>query len=226
MVGWKPKPFIFVHIPKCAGTSIEKAFIPVVSNHNDFRDLSEAERDKHWLPGRAGKQHAKLRWYHRRFSLGAYFKFAFVRNPWDRAISQIDYLRAKTGKRLFSGTDFRANLKIYCTARNIVWGHDLGAAQVDYLRDLQGDLCMDFIGRFESLAEDFARICSLLGLDQAPTLPHIFSSNRTQHYSAFYDEESAGWIRERFSKDVDFFGYEFEEARTPDHRTAPALECP
>jgi Sulfotransferase family len=132
MVAWRPNPFIFVHIPKCAGTSIEKAFIPIIIGQKDFGNLSEAQRSKYWLPGKKGLQHSKLKKYANIFDLSKFFKFAIVRNPWDRAVSQIQYLRSKTGESVFSGRSFKENLRIYCSSRITVWGHDLGACQVDY----------------------------------------------------------------------------------------------
>lgn len=69
---------------------------------------------------------------------------------------------------------------------------------------------MDFIGRFETLAGDFQKACQMIGIEPAPALPHIFNSKRSAHYSIFYDAESAEWIRNRFLKDIEHFGYCFE----------------
>lgn len=210
MVGWNPCAFVFVHIPKCAGTSIEEALIPIVSDRNGFSDCSEEVRCKFWLPGNKGLQHQKLWQYEQYFELSDHFKFAFVRNPWDRAISQINYLRSKTGEAVFSGKTLKENIKIYCTSSRNIWWHDLGARQADYLKNNQGNLCMDFIGRFESLSTDFQKICMTMGIKPVPNLPHIFNSRQTRHYSTFYDGESAAWIGERFAEDIDLFGYHFE----------------
>jgi len=208
MIAWKPSAFIFVHIPKCAGTSIEQAFIPIISPYRGFKDLPEEARTQHWLPGHRMLQHSKLRRYERNFPLQDYFKFAFVRNPWDRAISQIEYLRSRGAAR-FSSTSFKENLKIYCEARVNIQGHDLAASQTDYLRKLDGGPGMDYIGRFEALAGDFAVICEKIGLKPAPALPHVFNSQRKAHYRDYYDDESAGWIRKRFAADIEQLQYEF-----------------
>jgi len=210
MIGWKPKPFIFVHIPKSAGTSIEKALIPIVSQHNDFKDFLEAERCKFWLPGNKGLQHSKLRRYEQHFKLDEYFKFAFVRNPWDRAISQIEYLRSKAHAAIFAKKTIKEQIQVYCSTKSNIWGQDLGACQLDYLKDDSGKIKIDFVGRFESLGVDFIKICAMIGIDPVPNLPHIFNSNRGLHYSEYYDAESANWIGGRFSKDIHYFGYNFE----------------
>jgi len=210
MIGWNPKPFIFVHIPKNAGTSVEKALIPFISRHQDFKDFSEQERSKFWLPSNKGHQHRKLRRYEQHFKLNKYFKFVFVRNPWDRAISQIEYLRTKVGAAIFARNTFKERLLKYCSTNKNIGGHDLGACQLDYMLDDSGKVAVDYVGRFESLDEDFNKICFAIGIDVPPPLPHIFHSNRKLHYSEYYDEESADWIRERFERDIDYFGYRYE----------------
>lgn len=224
MIGLNPKPFIFVHIPKCAGTSIEKALIPLLGDYQDFYDFSEQERSRFWLPGSRGLQHSKLRRYEQHFELGEYFKFAFVRNPWDRAISQISYLRNRTGTSFFSGQNFKENLRIYCDIKENIQAHDLGACQLEYLLDRSGAMRMELVCRFESLREDFGRACALLGMPGAPYLPYIFNSRRSRHYSCFYDDESAGWIRKRFARDIEFFDYKFETV-AENHATEHAARC-
>lgn len=209
MIGWKPTPFIFVHIPKCAGTSVEEAFIPILTERRAFVELSEMERSRFWLPGRKGLQHSKLKRYGQHFNLKNFLKFSFVRNPWDRAVSQIGYLNS-LGAEIFAGKDFKEQLRAYCAETRFLWGHHLGACQVDYLLDGSGRMRMDFIGRFESLEADFQTVCLNLGLDPIPKLPHVFNSGRSAHYSTYYDEESAEWISRRYARDIDRFGYKFE----------------
>ncbi len=50
-------------------------------------------------------------------------------------------------------------------------------------------------------------------MEKIPQLPHVNPSPRHGHYSFYYDAESAEWVRKRFAKDIDFFGYEFESQR-------------
>lgn len=211
MIAWNPKPFIFVHIPKCAGTSIETALMPFATPHDDWKQLSDSERLRFWLPGKHGLQHSKLRRFEKDFDLKEYFKFALVRNPWDRAISQLEYLRNTAKAPLFANKTIKEQLHILCTTKATIWAQDLSASQVDYLVDKTGEPCMDFIGRFENLNEDFREICRRLELDSRVELPHVFQSRRVDHYSKFYDRESRQWVRKRFSTDIETFQYEFEE---------------
>lgn len=58
--------------------------------------------------------------------------------------------------------------------------------------------------------KDSKRICLELRLKHPPELPHILNAQRTEHYSSFYDTESAERIEKRFAKDIQFFGYKFD----------------
>ncbi len=211
MIAWKPRPFIFVHIPKCAGTSMEAALIPLATPGGRIEDLSEADRDRHWLPGQRERQHRKLLEYAAEFPLADYFKFAMVRNPWERTVSQIEFLlKGKSGKKVFIGSTAKENIEIYCNSIQRPGNQDLGACQLDYLMDGTGGVGVDFIGRFENLTKDFNQICAKLGLPQPLALPHFKNAERPEHYSEFFDDESAEWVRRRFARDIEYFGYTFE----------------
>jgi len=71
-------------------------------------------------------------------------------------------------------------------------------------------LLPDFVGRFENLAEDFARVASRIGSPHL-RLPHLMPaiSRQPRHYRDFYDEELAQKVGERFRKDAELFGYSF-----------------
>ncbi len=81
--------------------------------------------------------------------------------------------------------------------------------QVDYVTNRQGRLLVDFVGRFERLEADVAAVFAEIGLGE-PELPHKNRSKRRGHYSAFYTPETEEIVRERFNRDIEYFGYEFE----------------
>jgi hypothetical protein len=224
MIGWKPSPFIFVHIPKCAGTSIEQSLLPLVTGRKGFGDLTRYERNHFWLPGSNGLQHGKLQTYASSFPIRSYFKFTIVRNPWDRAVSQIKYLHAVARAHFLGGKSFKDQIRAYCNSKVIIWGHDLGASQIDYLGTETGDFAMDFVGRFEALGEDFQVICDRIGIDPIPLLPHVFNARRKLHYSAFFDNDSIELIERRFARDIEIFGYRFERKSEPLFANKPADE--
>ncbi len=74
----------------------------------------------------------------------------------------------------------------------------------------KGEVIVDFVGRFENLADDFAYICQYLGLQA--TMPYL---NKSKHssYQSYYDKDTRDLISEYFKDDIALFGYDFEGHR-------------
>jgi hypothetical protein len=68
-----------------------------------------------------------------------------------------------------------------------------------------------FIGRYESLREDFQKVCRYLGVEAK--LPHL-NSSRHGAYSQYYSERSAERIAEAYEEDINMFGYTFDEGNS------------
>lgn len=185
---------LFIHVPKSAGRSIVRGLFDVKS-----------------------VEHAPADWYQRldRKKFQRYFKFTFVRNPWDRAVSAYTYL--KNGGSAASEEDqhwarfvvsfdsFDDFVCQWMTADNIM-RNALFTPQTLFLQDEYGRLAMDFVGRFESLAEDFATIANRL--DVEATLPHI-NQSRQAPYEDFYSDKSRSIIAELYAGDIATFEYSF-----------------
>jgi len=197
------KHFLFVHIPKTAGNSIQTA----------LRDYSEdqlvalrkeqdgIERFGLRNPNYKIKKHSTLAEY--RDALGneqfrSLYKFSCVRNPWDRMVSY--YFTPTQSPETWDRKKFRKMIsKIVSVA--------------DYLRLDQDEedpfTNVDYIMRFENLAEDFRTVCGKVGISAA-TLPRYNRSNR-EHYSKYYDDELRELVRTQFAAEIERFGYTFEE---------------
>ncbi|WP_111495784.1 sulfotransferase family 2 domain-containing protein [Marinobacter bohaiensis] len=186
---------IFIHIPKVAGTSITEA-------------LGDRRAKRNHLP-----------WYvyytaNRNFFENSY-KFAFVRNPWDRAVSAYNYLVAGGNKvgdlnvseqisNFESFDDFIINGIGEGSYRN----HLLFIPQSEFVVNGEQELVVDFLGRFESLENDFRNVLGSLGLRRE--LSNVNSSKRASDYKEYYkDERSIEVVREVYAQDVKMFSYEF-----------------
>lgn len=112
------------------------------------------------------------------------FSFAFVRNPWDRLISYVHSLRVR-----------------------VPWDQIDLRPQVDFILNEDRNPMVDFVGRYETLAEDFATICDTIGIE-TPPLPHINRSEHN-HYREYYDEATKQAIAEKYADDIALFGYSF-----------------
>jgi len=197
------KRFLFVHIPKTAGNSIQSV----------LRDYSEDElvalRSEQDGVERFGlrnpkykiKKHSTLAEYRAALGerqFGDLYKFTCVRNPWDRVASY--YFTATQNTVAWDGKKFR---KVIVRA--------LPAAEYLRLDDKKADpfANVNYIMRFENLADDFRTVCAALGISPT-TLPQYNRSNR-EHYSRYYDDELRELVRTRFAAEIERFGYTFEQ---------------
>ena len=145
----------------------------------------------------------------RRHNWPGYFRFAFVRNPWDRLVSvwveKIDAIFSPF--RIYGWTPalpFRDFVRAVCAMPPDERDHHF-APQAPLLR-YAGEWCVDFLGRFERLNEDWRLLSQAAGW-KAP-LPHI---NRSEHkpWREYYTPELAQLVRETFAEDANLFGYRY-----------------
>lgn len=217
MISHKHK-FIFIHIPKCAGTSIKNHFFPNV--HVDWRSPNY-ELLYGWCPKRKiHLQHATARQLLETDLIKEdiweeYFKFTFVRNPWDRAYS--DYLWIMTDRRLkgrFKDYVNRTGPFEECLRNENIktYRGDHLIPQTDFY-SVNGKLEMDFIGRFERLSADIGLVNNRL------RIPSLFKShekkneNRLSHYSLFYTDSKKRLIDQHYAKDIEQLNYSFDDRR-------------
>ena len=78
-----------------------------------------------------------------------------------------------------------------------------------YLRDSNGNL-PDYIGKIDTLQEDLDKICQDIGIERVKLLHQNSSPHR--HYSEYYDDETRDIVAKIFAKDIEYFGWVFEEA--------------
>ncbi|MDX1407714.1 MAG: sulfotransferase family 2 domain-containing protein, partial [Saprospiraceae bacterium] len=135
--------FIFVHINKTGGTSIEKVFI-------DTADQADVRF-----------KHKDVAFYQRRFPevFERYFKFAFVRNPWDWLVSRYTWSRYHQSLLAISFTEMIERLDCGVElAPDVPWFRRALAPQSERLM-IDGRIAVDFVGKFESLQSDFDVVC-------------------------------------------------------------------
>ena len=196
---------IFVHIPKTGGQSIESVFLKL--NGLDWearaplllRRKEPHEGGPERLAHLMAREYVTLR-YIDRVSFENFFKFAFVRNPWDRLVSEYRYLKEKVP---FAAFVERVLAQDYPdTSRHI-------RPQLDFLTDEYGKIIVDFIGRFESIAVDFGEVARRLELGRVK-LPHRNSSGLFHRsYRCYYDERLRERVGQFYAADVERLNYSF-----------------
>ena len=188
---------IFIHIPKTAGESVvHSLFGQDQSPHIPYHDFEGAN------PG-------KFR---------DYFKFAFVRNPWDRLVSNYFYLREGRIKgadvrrwaeqNIAKYTDFADFVRNWLTRENVQSALHF-KPQHYFICDANLRRRVDFIGRFETIDADFRTICRRLNI--TAELGRLNTGNHT-HYREYYTDELRERVTAVYAEDIAIFCYQFDTA--------------
>jgi hypothetical protein len=195
------KPFddkqaIFVHIPKCAGISINKS-----------------------LFGNLAGGHTTLEQYVNIFEpklFQSYFKFTFVRNPWDRVVSAYCFLN-KGGfnqwdkdfyeKELAPYQNFSDFVKNWLTHENIFKHHHF-KPQYTYIVDKYHKVSVDYIGYFETIEQDYQYIANKMGVNTLLEKKNIVLRD---DYKSFYNQETKDIVADIYQEDIKLFNYSFDK---------------
>ena len=199
------KRFLFIHIPKTAGNSIQSVLCDYSENELVALRSEQDGVERFGLrnPKYKLKKHSTLAEYRAALGeteFGNLYKFTCVRNPWDRMISL--YFTPTQNAAAWDRKRFR---KIIAKTLPVSDYLRLNEHEDDPLENV------DYIMRFENLEDEFRTVCS--ELDISPTaLPKYNRSNR-EHYSKYYDDELRELVRTRFAAEIERFGYTFEQRR-------------
>ena len=236
------RKFIFIHIGKTGGTSIERALCECLG-----KDFEETKKDpdgewwKHiWAKGMKKRVGVKV-W-------NEYFTFAFVRNPYDMILSLYsmytrypEYTAPERHPNLFHPWNQYRDFEDFVLAMGSEthepddkWRRqldELGAdgqmqvwnalenLQTSYLTeswkgmDGMGEVLVDFVGRFENLEADFHSVCERI---RVPKL-ELEKYGATDHppFAELYTADMEKTVGEHFAMDIERFGYSLRGESTP-----------
>ena len=204
---------IFVEVPKTGSTSVRRILGRAIKPH---MSLSEIRRlmESYWVV-RGGRKDRIMEWLYPmlpaeqrkergRRQFESYFKFGFVRNPWDRVVSLYERNEAVQMRQQMSFEEFARWIQYSSSTCVHSSPHRY---QLDWFVDADGKMLADFVGRFERLQEDWAVIAKKLGVSEA--LPRTRANPRLRHYTEYYTAETQNIIKERFRVDIETFNYRF-----------------
>ena len=205
---------IFVEVPKTACTSIRAVVGSPPKTHLDIWQIRN-EMIGGWTHYRGLRNRVLRRMYRflpaeirkkigeRQFN--TYFKFGFVRNPWDRTVSLyerregIQMADKMTFEEFVEWINYSSDTCIHPTPHK---------NQLDWFVHPDGSVIVDFIGRFENLKEDWSFVCNRLGIKVR--LPHEnYNVKKQKHYTDYYSDKTKDIIEKKFKVDIDYFGYKF-----------------
>jgi hypothetical protein len=200
---------IYIRSSKCAGASIKSAlrsnsYCSYTFNKHYYSRYKILNNGNHLFLYTI--LHGRVKYFQKHFDdiFSNSWKFAVVRNPWDRAVSS--YFYCKRYNEIAPQVSFKEFLEIdFADMNPFVFVHSQPI--FDILAGQDGCDYLDFIGRFENLQRDLDYICSKIGTGKS-NLPH---RHRTSHkkYWEYYDEESIEIAAEKYQKDIEYFGYKF-----------------
>jgi sulfotransferase famil protein len=202
------KNFLFVHVPKTGGTSIARSLDPWIlhppqGRWNKLLCRMHLRRDpqRFMLRVHGGVSYASKVLPNHLFEKT--YKFAFVRNPWDRLVSEYSFVLDKPHHPRYKEVRLLADFGEYLRYEK---ERARGRSQADMLRGPKGEMAMDFVGRFEQLTDDFAQVCQKLQIDAS--LPHL---NRTHHrdFREYYNSADRAYVTKNWRDEIELFGYEF-----------------
>jgi hypothetical protein len=193
-----PTKLLFIHIPKTGGNSVKKT-LGIRTTHHQITTFPLDSRKE-------------------------CFTFCFVRNPWDRLVSSFHYFlqypRNKphnpnselTKKTCADFTEFCRFLRRTPVEDKIIpdsrmhYGAQM-KPQCFWIRNENGEIDIDFIGRYERINEDFQELCRRAQVDPVQ-LCHINHSEHRPYYE-YYTKETREIVAEMYREDIEEFGYSF-----------------
>lgn len=199
--------FIFAAVPKTGTHSVRRA----LRQHMGPDDIEQVglfvqKKFPYAELAKAGHGHlslAQVRPFLGEEVFGPYFKFAFVRNPFDRFVSYCSFSTREEGH--FDRDPKRVMRRF--AIEQPPYDHLLFHPQYMFLAGGDGKLLTDHVGRVEEMQASYDAIAERLGIPSA-TLEHVNASRRGD-YRAYYDEELKQAVARLYQRDLDLFGYEF-----------------
>lgn len=206
---------IFIHIPKTAGTSISNFYFP-----NTGLDWKKPNYELlyGWCPKRkihlqhaTSKQLLELKLI-KPETWCSYFKFTFVRNPYERAYSDYFWVMNDRGiEGSFEDFIYKKGPfnKILNDNSIMEYRGDHLKPQTDFF-DFEGIYKPDFIGRFEKLNKAVNQINEKLGIKQEFNVHVQKGQYKKVHYSKFYSKEMKSLVENLYKNDLSKLDYKFK----------------
>lgn len=204
MIFSENKKFIFIHIPKTGGTSVKTALKRVSLKENvvplKYKTTSSQIR-KHDVAIRVRDILNEKIWK-------SYYKFAFVRNPFDWVVSLYHYIKKdKKDPRyqIANKLNFKDFMRWFDKASSEKYPARLG--QKSYITNKKGKIIVNFVGKLENFTEDFSKVCKSLNIKNT-YLPRVNITNHKK-YTKYYDSDTISLVGRIFKEDLRFLGYSF-----------------
>jgi hypothetical protein len=210
MVYSKEKKFLFIHIPKTAGTSLREVLNQYAARPGVLNFMARRISRIFPVMGQGGLYRWRTFEPHVPFSeaevflpseiLNACFKFCFVRNPYERFVSFYRHIEKHREH------PYHQRVKNWGGFPGLVehLGELAEPSQISYTLNREGRPSMDFVGRFEQIHKDYGFVARRLGIESR--LPHR-NANPGARWHDFYSEPLRKKVLRYYEEDFVAFGY-------------------
>ncbi len=206
--------FIFIHIPKTGGDSVEDCLD--LNRNNDLFGFEDSNGNRYSIKDGLNLQekkrliclqHLTALQIKKKIDKNIwedYYKFTFIRNPWDKIVSHYFYIIQKRKDlqkilKINKKNTFRDYVYIIGKTKRV-------SQQKNYIFDDQNKNIIDFVGRFENLEKDFQKVC-----DKIKVKAVLKKTNISTHknYKEYYTSETRNIVKNLFNDDIELFKYKF-----------------
>lgn len=199
--------FIFTAIPKTGTHSVRQA----LREHLGPDDLEQVrlfvEKRLPW-PELARLGHGHISLHEARPVLGeetfgSYFKFAFVRNPFERFVSYCAFATSQQGTFEHDPKGVMRHFLFTAPPHH----HIVFRPQHSFVCAPDGTGLADYLGRVEDMQTSYDVICERIGISSAA----LGRANGSKHadYRSYYDDQLKDGVARLYARDIELFGYEF-----------------
>lgn len=194
------KKFVFIHIPKNAGTTVKKIILPFVDINKYTIEGEQVTKTGKYMSHQKMNQADALKFKE-------YYKFAIVRNPWSRHVSYWHFkCRTKSDfKQMYpTFTKYIKSLsKIHKKYKELTWN------QASWIYDQKDNLLVDYVAKFEDLGNELEKICTQLDIElDSENIPH-YKDSQVDDYREFYTPETRDIVAKINARDIRLFNYQF-----------------
>lgn len=201
------RKFIFVPIAKTGTHSIRRALRPHMGA-DDLEQVGLFVQKRFPFPelARIGHGHLSLlqiRPYLSEADFAAFFKFAFVRNPYDRYVSYCAFMTRAEGS---FDADPKGVMRHFL--KNPPLNHVHFQPQFKFVADADGKILADYVGRVERMQQSYDEICQHIGIPSAQL--EIVNPSRRRDYREYFDPELVEGVARFYARDLETFGYDFD----------------
>jgi hypothetical protein len=182
---------LFVHIPKTAGGTITRSL--------DFKRFGQKWNPQEKFDGRVTFKHTPVPELPN-IVQAIPFKFTFVRNPYDRAVSLWRVMEAHKEEHQKSFIDWLDSIK----DRDM--RHRIFAPQANWFEGVE----YDFIGHYETLLENIATLAELLGTqvhNHFPNTPFWLNKSIRDRDKDYYDNQTRELVIDIYRRDFELLRY-------------------